>query len=359
MKVLVTGGTGFLGKRLALRLQRLGCRVTVLGRNATVGQELEAQGIAFLRVNITEPEAVIRACTDQEVVFHCAALSSPWGKAADFHRINVLGTRSVAEGCLRHGVNRLIYVSSPSIYFDGADRLQIKESDPLPETSVNAYTRTKRLAEDEVDWATAQGLPVITLRPRALFGPGDRTILPRLIRANQRFGVPLIDGGQAMIDLTYIDNAVDALMTCLYATIPRAAGNITGAASSGSAGNTALLTPPWGCKYNISNGTPVRLKPLLQTLFRKLDVPFKPLPLRYPVADGIGATLEILSKTLLFGREPILTRYSVGVLAKSQTLDISAAQADLGYRPVIGIDEGLDLFADWWKQRHGQSKGRR
>jgi nucleoside-diphosphate-sugar epimerase len=326
MKILVTGGTGFLGKTLALRLLKLGYSVTVLGRNLTVGRELEEQGILFFQANLADSEKIINACAEQSIVFHCAALSAPWGRPKDFYNANVLGTRSITQGCLRHDVKRLIHVSSPSIYFDMTDRLNIKETDSFPALPVNHYAHTKRLAEEEVDQASAQGLPVVTIRPRALFGPGDQTILPRLIRANQRLGIPMIDNGHALIDLTYIDNAVDALLCCID-----------------SPGNTL------GKKYNITNGTPTHLSTVLQSLFQKLNLPFRPINIRYPIAYAIASLLEGLSCTVLMGKEPLFTRYTIGVLAKSQTFDISEARNELGYKPVIGIDEGLDLFADWWK----------
>jgi nucleoside-diphosphate-sugar epimerase len=328
MSVLVTGGTGFLGKKLSLKLLNMGYSVTILGRNLKIGQELENQGITFFQADLSNQEKLIKACTGQTVVFHCAALSAPWGKPKDFYTANVLGTRFITQGCLRHEVRRLIHVSSPSIYFDLTDRLNIKETDPLPALPVNHYAHTKRLAEEEVDKASAQGLPVVTIRPRALFGPGDQTILPRLIKANQKLGVPMINNGQALVDLTYIDNAVDAMLCCIDSP------------------DSTL-----GKKYNISNGTPTDLNTLLQSLFQKLNLPLKPIHLRYPVAYGLASILEGISHTLLMGKEPLFTRYSIGVLAKSQTLDISAARNELGYKPIIGIDEGLDLFADWWKAK--------
>src|SRR5690606_3825206 len=114
------------------------------------------------------------------------ALSSPGGKYSDFYNSNVIGTRNIVEGSRRHQVGRLIYVSTPSLYFDYTDRWNLSESAPLPRKPVNAYAATKRRAEEEVEPAFAAGLPVITIRPRAIFGPGDQTILPRLLLANQK-----------------------------------------------------------------------------------------------------------------------------------------------------------------------------
>jgi nucleoside-diphosphate-sugar epimerase len=206
MNILVTGGTGFLGKHLALRLQSLGDNVTILGRNRKIGQQLEAEGFKFLSVDLKDKEATIAACRGQDYVFHCAALSSPWGKYRDFYNSNVLATRHIIQGCQESGVKRLIHVSTPSIYFNFCDRFNISEIDPLPKIPANAYAKTKLLAEQEIDSAYQQGLPVITIRPRSIVGVGDTAIFPRLLQASSRSGIPLINQGKACIDVTYVDN---------------------------------------------------------------------------------------------------------------------------------------------------------
>jgi nucleoside-diphosphate-sugar epimerase len=325
MKALVTGGTGFLGKQLAFRLKELGYAVSVLGRNRIVGEQLEAQGLRFLPVEITNREATVKACSGQDYIFHCAALSSPWGRYQDFYDANVLATRNIIQGCQNHGVKRLIHVSTTSVYFDFTHRLNISEATPLPKTPANAYAKTKRLAEQEIDKAHQAGLPVISIRPRAIFGIGDTAILPRLIKVSDRFGIPLINEGKACIDLTYVDNVVDALLLCQNAP-------------------DRLL----GRTFNISNGEPMALATLLEMLFDKLGHPLKLKPISYQNAYGAAVLMELISSTILLGREPLLTRYSVGLLAFDQTLDITAAKVELGYQPRISIEEGLEIFAHWW-----------
>ena len=214
IKILVTGGTGFLGKRLAFKLQTLGYDVTLLGRNRIIGNELAAKGLQFLPIDLIDKEATLTACKGKDYVFHCGALSSPWGKYQQFYNANVLGTRNIIQGCQKYGIQRLIHVSTPSIYFDFSHRLNISENDPLPSKLANHYAATKLLAEAEINQAHQQGLPVITIRPRGIFGPGDNAILPRLIKANNKTGIPLINEGKAYIDMTYIDNVVDALLLC-------------------------------------------------------------------------------------------------------------------------------------------------
>lgn len=329
MKALVTGATGFLGKRLALRLAEAGHEVTGLGRNPEAGRWLEERGIRFVSADLADREAVLSACRDQEVIFHSGALSSPWGTYPAFYRSNVEGTRHVIEGARTHGIRRLVHVSTPSLYFNTEERLDVSEEDALAEPPVNHYAATKRLAELLVDAAHAHGLPVVTIRPRALFGPGDTTILPRLIRANQRGALPLFGPEGPWVDVTYVENVVDALLLCE------------------SAPDHVL-----GKKYNITNGETVRMRELLEKLFAALEMPTRFRPMRYSVAYGLAGAMEAAAHAFMGGREPLLTRYSVNVLAKSQTLSISAARRDLGYTPRYSLDEGLAEFVAWWKEAH-------
>src|SRR6185437_15399197 len=110
-----------------------------------------------------------------------AALSSPWGKYKDFYQANVLGTENLIKAAPKDA--RFIHVSSPSIYFDFSEKHNIKEDDPLPRKPVNYYVKTKLMAEALIDKAfNEQQLNVITIRPRAIFGPYDRAILPRILK---------------------------------------------------------------------------------------------------------------------------------------------------------------------------------
>lgn len=322
MKILVTGATGFLGKCVAFRLKAEGHEVRGLGRNNNIGILLQNNGIEYCQTDFADEAKVIEACRGMDYVMHCGAMSSPWGKYKDFYTANVLGTRNVVSGCLKHDVKRLIHISTPSLYFDFKDRFNISESEQLPGMPCNTYALTKLLAEMEVD--SAKGLHAITLRPRGIFGPGDNAILPRLILANRQKRLPLICGGEALIDMTYVENVVDSMILCI---------------------NSPLDTI--GKKYNISNGEPWKLKDLLPILFRSIDEPFSPKSLPYSLVYSIAWLMEKISIN-----EPPLTRYTVGILAKSQTLNIQGAMNELGYRPRVSILEGINHFATWWKEQN-------
>ncbi|MDF2936496.1 MAG: 3-beta hydroxysteroid dehydrogenase [Paenibacillaceae bacterium] len=330
-KALVTGATGFLGQHVCMRLKELGWEVAGTARNHAAGAQLEAQGIRFIQADLRDKESVAEACAGRDAVFHCGALSSPWGQYREFHAVNVEGTGHVAEGCLKHGVRRLIHISTPSIYFDGRrDRMGVKEDAPLPSRPVNAYAATKLQAEQVVQQAFREGLAGLILRPRAIFGPGDTALLPRLMRANDSSGIPFFRDGNVILDLTYVDNVVDAMLLGWQAP------------------EEAL-----GQAYNITNGEPARLKEVLEELFAMLGTPLRTKALPYPAVYGAAALLEWSHRLLPVLGEPTFTRYSVSVLARSQTLDIARARERLGYAPQVSLHEGLLRFAEWWKEKGG------
>ncbi len=327
VRALVTGATGFLGLHTVRRLVELGWEVYGLGRNREIGEQIEQAGAVFVCEDLRQREAAVRACAGMDVVFHCAALSSPWGKYSDFYSCNVTATQNIVEGCMRHKVQRLIHISTPSIYSSRQSRFGIREADPLPPKPANRYAATKLMAEQAVEQAAAQGLMAFILRPRAIFGPMDNALFPRLLAANEAKGVPLLDGGGAMIDVTCVENVVDAMLLC------------------SSAPSTAA-----GRAYNISNDEPIMFKELLVRLFARLEIPLRSRQIPYRSAYAVAGILEGVHTLLPFLGEPMLTRYSASALGVSQTLDISLAREMLGYHPRVTIDEGLLSFAEWWRE---------
>lgn len=325
MNVLVTGATGFLGKAACRRLMKMGYTVTGLGRNRMIGMELEREGIRFFQADLEDRGRIMEACSGQQLIVHCGALSSPWGPYDSFYRTNVLGTEHMIEGALRANVERFVHISTPSLYFHDEDRVNVREDQALPQKFMNHYTETKFIAEQRIDDAFARGLPVITLRPRALFGPEDNAIIPRLIEVNRRKFIPFMNP-EVQIDLTYVENVVDAI--CLSLTSEQRT---------------------LGQKYNITNGEPISLVKVLQLLFERIGEPLRLKKMNEKLLFRVAHFLEWYSRTFQQGQEPTLTRYTVTVLAKTQTLNIEKARQELGYEPKISIEEGIELFAQWWK----------
>ena len=311
MKIVVSGATGFLGGHLCRRLVELGHDVVGLGRDAVKGALL---GVPFEAVDLGATGRL--AGVDQADAFvHCAALSSNWGRRADFERANVTGTHNALAMAQKLGVRRFVHISSPSVTFRFCDQLNLREDSALPRP-VNAYAATKQHAEAIVRERT--GVPAIILRPRGLYGPGDTALLPRLLRAARSGPLPLIHHGDTVIDLTYIDDAVNAMVLALGAA-----------------------TMCDGRTYHISGGEALRIRDVavLSAQAAGIAVRFTGIPASLAMA---AARLAELAANLTPGRpEPLFTAYSVGLMAYSQTLDIDAARRDLGYVPQVSFAEGL------------------
>jgi nucleoside-diphosphate-sugar epimerase len=321
-RIVVTGATGFLGGAVARRLhaETGGVHVRALGRDEARGAALSADGIDFVRVDLRDADAVHRAVDGAEAVVHAAALSSPWGRREAFVAHNVTASENIAQACVAAGVHRLVHVSSPGIYHDGRPRRAIAEDDPLPPRAVNDYAATKRESERRVLERVAH-TPVSTLilRPRAIFGPGDTSLLPRIADALRRQRLPRIGDGSCTVDLTYIDNAVDAVLL-------------------------ALDAPPGlhGRAYNISNAEPVRIWDVIDRLAVALGTPRPHRRMRKRTAMAIASVLESVHRALLPSREPALLRYGVELLTVDMTLDLSRARSELGYTPRIPLDDALE-----------------
>ena len=316
-RVLVTGASGFLGGHVVARLAAAGTPVLAQGRDIRRSAALEAAGHTVMRRDLSQPfdAKSVAGFGDIDAIVHCAALSSPFGRLADFEAANVTATRNLVDFARQLGVQRFVQISTPSVCFAFRDQLGVTENSPLPDP-VNHYARTKRQGEDIV-LAAADIRPVV-LRPRGIYGAGDRALLPRLLQAARR-PLPLFRDGQARIDLTHVDDVVDAVFAAL---------------SAGSAAEGQI--------FNISGGEVLAVRHIadsacaragLQTRWRKT-----PLALAM-LAAGV---MEALALLLPRRPEPPVTRYGLGLFAYAQSLDISKARRILGWTPKVPFEEGLD-----------------
>ena len=319
MKVLVTGATGFLGKRCCELLREKGCDILAGGRNLQKGEELKKDGFDFLTLDLNNREDLQKIPASVQAVVHCAALSSPWAAKDDFYHSNVSGTKNLLDFCELKDIGQFIYISSSSVYFNYTDRFDIKEDAQLAEPPPSHYTGSKIAAEKLIRQSS---LNSIILRPRGIFGPGDQSIVPRLLKAHRLGKLPLIGDAKNLIDITYVDNVVDAVYQAL-----NCAQHFRGEV------------------FNISNGEPVYIWDFLKLLFARLELgpPAKKVP--YKVIYAYAAISEVIHKYLLKS-EPPLTRYTAALMAKSQTLDISKAQKFLQYQPRISMSEGLERVVE-------------
>ncbi|MGB3119473.1 MAG: NAD-dependent epimerase/dehydratase family protein [Verrucomicrobiales bacterium] len=309
-KVVVTGASGFIGSKLMASLREAGVAALGVGRRPL-------ESLDYRQVDLSEPFTLT---SRPETVVHAAALSSPWGRRSDYETNNVEATRQVIDYCQRTGWPRLVYLSSSSVYYENADQLDISESTPLPRRPINLYAETKKRAEALV--AEYEG-PRLILRPRAVFGPGDSVVFPRIVTAARTGKLPLLvrSGPPVLGDLIYIDNLTDILLQSIRNDWPD------------------------GC-INLTNHEPVPIIDFLLQLLERLGIPRPRRQVRVHTAMVAAGLLETLHRLFLPGKEPPITRFGVSVFAYSKTFDVSKMLGIFG-PPRILVREGVERFVQW------------
>jgi nucleoside-diphosphate-sugar epimerase len=327
LKVLVTGGGGFLGSAIITLLVEKKYHVLSFSRNRY--PDLSSMGIEQIQGDICNKTAIEHALRGVDLVFHTAAKAGIWGNYSDYYRTNVTGTQNVIAGCKKHHIPRLIYTSSPSVVFNGSDMKGVNESAPYPATYPAYYPQTKAIAEQDVIKATGQGVMTIILRPHLIWGPGDKHFVPRIIsRANRLIRV---GNGKNLIDTVYIDNAAEAHLLAAEALEknPKLSGNI----------------------YFISQGDPVPLWDMINHILKAAGLAPVSRSMPRSMAWLIGGMLEWVYRSFNISKEPRMTRFLADELAKAHWFDISAARKDLGYIPRISIKEGLRRLETWLQNK--------
>ncbi|NLC61208.1 MAG: NAD-dependent epimerase/dehydratase family protein, partial [Gammaproteobacteria bacterium] len=253
MKVLVTGGGGFLGQALCAGLVERGLDVTSFNRGHY--PELDALGVRQVRGDLADADAVMAATRGADAIFHNAAKAGAWGDYDSYHRANVLGTQNVLVACRAHGIGRLVYTSTPSVTHRKTHPVEggTAESVPYGSGFKAPYATTKTIAEKAVLAANGPELATVALRPRLIWGPGDNQLLPRLVERARAGRLRLVGDGSNRIDTTYIDNAAQAHFDALEHLG-------VGAACAGRA-------------YFISNGEPMAIRDIVNGLLRAYGAP--------------------------------------------------------------------------------------
>ena len=326
MKVLVTGGSGFIGGRLVGRLVESDHEVHMLGRSTPPQKD----GVRFRNVDLAHEGIPPETCDGVEAIFHVAAKAGVWGSFASYHAANVLATRRVLDACRGHGIGLLVHTSSPSVVFNRNPFRGDNETLPYGRNWLCHYARTKAESEREVLAANGKdGLKTIALRPHLVWGPSDPHLLPKAVNRHKANKLRIVGNGQNRMDLTHIDNVAYAHILALDAL--------------------ASGRHPGGKAYFISQDDPVVLWPWLNDLFSRLDLPLLTKRISFRAAYSAGFLLECIWKLLHLSGEPPMTRFVAIQLAEDHWFSIEAARRDLGYEPIISMEEGLRETVDWLK----------
>lgn len=307
MTILITGSSGFIGGALWRAARVRGHRVVATGRRALGHPDYVQQDLT-------------RTCNFKatpDVVVHAAARSSPWGSERKFHQQNIEATRHVIEFCRSRGRPHLVFISTSAVMYTNAHQFDLDETSPLPSHAINRYAASKRRAEALVQ--DYEG-PWCIVRPRAVFGPGDTVVFPRILKAARTGRLPIIESDQPVKgDLIYIDTLVDYLLRIVELR------------------TTGL--------YLLTNNCPVLILDFLGSVFARLKLPTPKRRVPVGRAMATAAVLEAAYGLLPFLGEPPLTRFGVSVFAYSKTFDVSKALRDLG-PPSVSLGDGVNRFVE-------------
>lgn len=327
--VLVTGATGLVGSHLVERLIERGDRVRALVRTNSLPDFLQDQSIEIVTGELSDRASLERAVEGVEVIYHCAARPPLGGTSQEFYRDNVKGTENLLEAGLEEGVERFVHVSTVDVYgyshHDGTDERAPCKADGL-------YSWSKIEAERIVmRYYNRHRLPVSIVRPCLIYGPRDRHLLPTVLQLISRKHAPLIRGGRVLLDLVYVGDVAEAL--CLAGTMQAAIGQI----------------------YNITDGVRHTLREVVQFCARAVGWTPQYVSLPYSLAYGTAMIVSGLSSWLKFSTLPILRWEVIKAMGHHRHFDISKAIQELGYRPQVPLEKGLQFTLEWYRSQESPS----
>ena len=324
MRVLVTGGSGLLGRMTISALVACGHDVVALQRNRSA--ELACEQVLG---DVCDAEAVATAAAGCEAVIHGAARVGVVGSRAEFHRVNVGGTEAVVAACRTVGVERLVFISSPSVGYESAPTIGAGARPPITTRHDRSwYSESKGEAELVALAANGPTLAVTAIRPHAIWGPGDTQLIGRIVDRARAGRLFVVDGGTALIDTTYVDNAADALIAAVEHLTPES--DLAGRA------------------FVVSNGEPLPVRVLLERICEAARVPPPTRDVPLPLARGMATIAERLWTRARPDAEPPATRFLVDQLALAHWFDPRPIRDATGWRPAVSIDEGMARLAEWY-----------
>jgi nucleoside-diphosphate-sugar epimerase len=331
---VVTGATGLLGSHIAEHLRTRGERVRALIRPTSDTTFLRQLGVELVVGDLTEPDSLRRAVAGADVVYHCAARVGDWGPWRVFQREVIDATANLLDACRLAGVGRVLHVSSIIVY--GHPRIrqeQFTEDEPLGQNPWiwDYYCRAKVRAE-ELCRQYPGDLTIV--RPSWIYGPRDRTTLPRVIKALDAGRVAILGRGDNLLNIIYAGDVAEGAIRA--ANHPQAKGQA----------------------YNLSSEGQITQSDFLDLLADELGRPRIRAHVSYRLAFWGGFLSEVVGRLIRIRRPPHLTRYAVALIGRSTRFSIAKACEQLGWRPRVDVREGVRQTLDWYKQRSAISDQR-
>jgi nucleoside-diphosphate-sugar epimerase len=322
MRILVTGGGGFLGSYIIEELLKLKYEVSNLSRNAY--PKLISKGVKCIQGDISDPEFIKNLdLSNYDSIFHVAAKAGVWGSKDSFYSINYHGAKQLFDKAISDKVQSFIYTSTPSVVFGADDILEGDESMAMPKEYLTHYARSKSMAESYILNNCNQDTKAMAIRPHLIWGPEDPHLLPRLIQKAKSGRLKRVGDGSNLVDIIYVENAAKAHIDALHSLVMNE--EISGNA------------------YFIGQERPVNLWDFIDTLLVKSKQEPVLENISFKKAYFLGGVLEkVFGFFGINSPEPPMTRFVATQLAKSHYFSHKKAQNDFGYKVGISIEEGLE-----------------
>ncbi len=315
--VFVTGGSGFIGGALLDALRERGEQVSALARSPAAEAAVTGRGATAVRGDLTDAEALRAGMAGSELVVHCAAkLVGGPREAAEFHRVNVEGTRAVLDAARATKVPRLISLSTEQVLLGERPLVDVDESWPYPQRPASPYARTKGEAERLLLEASTRSLATIAIRPRLVWGQGDRTVLPSLVRAARSGRLRWVDGGSYLTSTTHVRNVVEGVLA---------------AAERGRGGEA----------YFVTDGPPVTFRGFATALLATQDVPAPTGTVPRWLARWLAALAGVAWRLLPLSGAPPLDPVTLRVVGEPCTVRDDKARRELGYEGKVSRERGF------------------
>lgn len=321
MKVLVTGATSMIGRKVIDRLIARGDSVTALQR-----RQSGIEGITEIQGSITDFDTVAEAVAGQDGVIHVAAKVDIVGDFEDFVAVNVEGTTNLTTAARAANVNRFVYVSTPSVAHTG-DSIISGDAEPAdPDHTTGHYATTKAMAERLSLAASTDAMPIVAIRPHLVIGPGDTQLIGRIIERAEQGRLPLVGTGLALVDATWVDNVADALVAALD--------------NAPDLGGQAFV---------VSNGEPRTVHELLARITAAAGVEWSPRNVPSKLAIAGGRLVEKIWEKTGRDDEPPMTGFAAEQFATAHWFDQQRTREALGWEPKVSLAEGFKILDEYYR----------
>ena len=321
----MTGTGSLLLGGVASELLRRGDEVVCLQRRpaAFMGHQNAHEVLA----DICNTDAVALAAKGCDAIIHGAARVGVVGSQKEFYDTNVLGTENILRAAEQQSISRLVFVSTPSVAHTGASLVGAPAGRAEIGRSRSYYAESKAIAERTVLNARNSQLAVVAIRPHLVWGPGDTQLVGRIVERAKSGRLAVVGTGNALVDSTYIDNAISAHIAALDALH-------IGSACDGKA-------------YVVSNGEPRTVNELMRSMCESAGVPFEPRHLSLTLGIRLGSLVERLWP-LMQSSEPPITRFIAEQLGTAHWFDQCVVHNDLKWAPSVTLDEGFKQLTQWF-----------